>query len=476
MRTALVLLLCLLALAPAWAQGGLGAPKTSPSSKPATAPKAAPKPQSPPATEPAEAAPVRALLDVHTTSHLRSTVLPGNQGWQPLYTLEVNAKAGDVFRIFGQTQLTVDTVPEVGQQLRLLLDGQPIGNGSIEINTQPGSHHLPMQAFALVMAEHDGPLTITLEGSAFHSDGDFPVTVDHQENLAYGSLLAEQYRSYPGLAEAWAAGAKLLTDIYQPQALSKEVWGQAPYVQEPLASLTFPANQGDILRPTAQAVAAGAFGLEQFTGVLTSGGQAISPYGGQNVDEQNPFAAMLLEGFQRVPADGEQFLEQRVYGAFGRGLTIEPASPSFEIAHFGMYGSELARFGQEHVQLDTFPSTGLPVEVYSQEIELLQGDLLRLTGSLQFGRPDTVDPVNVDCRLDLVVEGPGGSQTSFAQKTQTPTRNVLPLIDTMTFRAPESGLYRISMRATGSSPQGVVPLRLDTSQSQLQYLLYSLPI
>lgn len=419
---------------------------------------------------------VRALLDVHTTSQLRSTVLPGNQGWQPLYVLELEARAGDVIRVFGQTQLTVDSVPQIGQQLRLTLDGEPMGSNAIEINTQPGSHHLPMQAYGLVMADRDGPLTLTLEGSAFHSDGDFPVTVDQQENLAYGTLLAEQYRSYPDLPTAWAAGAKLLTDVYQPEPLSKQVWGQQPYVQEPLASLKFPANQGDILRPTAQAVAASSFGLEQFTGVLTVGGQAISPYGGQNVDEQNPFAAMLLEGFQRVPADGEQFLEQRVYGAFGRGLSIEPTSPSLEIAHFGTYGSELARFGQEHVQVDSFPSTGIPVEVYSQEIEMRKGDLLRLTGNLQFGRPDSAEPVQVDCRLDLVVDGPGGRQASFAQKTQTPTRNVLPLIDTMTFRAPESGLYRISMQATGSSPQGVVPLRLDTNISQLQYLLFSLPI
>lgn len=417
--------------------------------------------------------PVRALRQVAVAAQPRSTVLATNAGWQPIYTQQIEAKAGDVLRLIGQTQLTIDSAPEVGQQLRLTVDGEPVGTQAIEINSASGGHHLPMLVFGLALATADGPVTVSLEGSSFHSDGDFPVTVDQQENLSYGNLLVEQYRSYPDLASAWAEGALLLTELYQPPPLEQAVWGQQPYVQEPLASSLFSADEGDLLRVSAQAVALGGNGLEQFTGVLTADGRAISPYGGQNVDLDSPQAPMLIEGLERVATAGRQFLEHRIYGAFGRGLTILPESARFEIARFGSYGRVLKRFGQEQVQRTEF-AAGEPVEVYAMEIELEPGDLLRLTGGLQFGQPLSSEAGVVDCRLQIRVEGPSGSQTSLTQKSLTPVKSVLPLTGFMTARAEVAGLHRVSLWASAGS---AIPaqLRLDASQSQLQYLHYGMP-
>lgn len=419
---------------------------------------------------------LRALWKVHTTSQARSTILITNSGWQPIYTLEVEAREGDLLRLIGQTQLTVDLAPEVGQQLRLTVNGEQVGTQPIEINTQPGSHHLPMSVYGLVLAHEDGPMTITLEGSSFHSDAVFPVTIDQQENLAYGSLLAEQYRSYPDLGAAWSDGALLLQDIYKPQPLRQEIWCLQPYVQETLSSLVVTASQGDVLRLTGQAVASGTLGLEQFTGVLAADGRAVSPYGGQNVDPLNPLAPMILEGLERVAEDGQFLFEHRIYGAFQHGLTLVEGSPRLEVAHFGAYGRQLARFGQEHLQVDTLTADGEWVELCHQEIDLEQGDILTLMGNLQFAPPDFSGQATIDCQLLLQIDGPEGAvATAMTQKSLTPVKSVLPLLSALSAQADEAGRYRISVKSSGRSLQGPIPLRLDSQASQLQYLLFSRP-
>jgi hypothetical protein len=422
---------------------------------------------------PAQDGGVRALRRVWSTSELRSTVLPSNAGWQPIYSQQVDVTAGDLLRLVGQIQMTVDSTPRIGQQLRLTVNGEAVGSQAIEINTQPGSHHLPMFVSALYLAEQDGQVQVDLEGSSFHSDGDFPVTVDHADNLFYGSLMVDQYRSYPDLATAWADRAVLLNDVYQPAPLVKAVWGLAPYVQEPLASVLIPANQGDILRPSGEAVGMGTLGLEQFTGVLTVDGRAVSPYGGQDVLAENPTAPMLVEGVDQVAQDGQQFLEYRLYGAFGHGLTLLPQSPRFEVAHYASYGRQLMRFGQEQIGRDNFLADGQPVELFSQEIDLARGDLLRLTGNLQFGQLD--QPADVRCRMEIVVEGPGGPYSCVTQKSLTPTKTVLSLGAFLTVRAPQDGRYRMLLRGSGQSESGSPLLRLDAGHSQLQYLQFGLP-
>lgn len=426
----------------------------------------------PAVTQPLE--PVRALRQVFQSEKAQIPQLIANTGWQPLYTQTVEVRAGDLLRLVGGAQLTLDSAPQIGQQMRLTVNGQAVGSQLAEINTQPGAHHLPMSVIGLYQAPEDGTVSVALEGSAFHSDGNFPLTVDHQGELATGALLIEAYRSYPGLQAAWNDGALLLNDVHHPMTSNETIWGLAPYVQQALAALTLPVNAGDILRPSAQAVAFPSFGLEQFTGVLTAQEKAISPYGGQNaISPENPMAPMWIEGCGTVDQDGHVLLEHRIYGAFGHGLTLVPETARFEVAHFASYGRTLKDFSQSAITADDFLADGGSVELWSQEVALAESDLLRVTASLQVGPPSR--PVPVDCRLILEIEGPGGTEQSMSGKSLSGVKSMVPLSSFVTARATQAGDYRVSVKLNGISPAGAIPINLDAARGQIQLLHFALP-
>ena len=121
---------------------------------------------------------VRALRRVTSTSQARATVLATNGGWQPIYSQTIEAGQGDLLRLIGQTQLTLDSAPRVGQQLRLTVNGQPVGGQSIEINTTPALRVPVMTGVApeavgcLVLGDEPGriPVTLILCDQALHDD------------------------------------------------------------------------------------------------------------------------------------------------------------------------------------------------------------------------------------------------------------------------------------------------------------------
>ncbi len=424
--------------------------------------------------QPAETEPVRALKQVVQTSQVQNSQLVANSGWHPIYVQTVEVKAGDLLRLVGGTQLTVDGVTELGQQLRLTVDGQVVGSLVAEVNTQPGSHHLPMTVTGLYKALESGTVTVILEGSAFHSNGNYPLTVDQQGETKTGSLLVESYRSYPDLKTAWEDQALLLNDVHHPSASNETIWGLVPYIQKALSSLTLPVNSGDILRLSAQAVAFPSFGLEQFTGVLTAEDKPVSPYGGQNaIYPENPMAPMLLEGYTKSEADGNLLVEHRLYGAFGHGLTLVPETSRFEVAHFATYGRSLRDVSQDQISTSEFVADGGTVEIWSREITLDEGDLLRAIASFQLVNPST--PAQVDCRLILEIEGPDGTEQSMSGKSLYGVKSMVPILSFATVRASRAGTYRISAKLNGISPASPVTVKLDAPRSQVQLLHFGLP-
>lgn len=419
---------------------------------------------------------VRALRHVLQGEKTSLTQLEANTGWQPLYVRTVEVKQGDLLRLVGVAQLTLDAVPMIGQQMRLTVNGHVVGGQFAEINTQPGTHHLPMTLTALYPAPLDGKVVVALEGSAFHSDGNFPLVIDHQGELATGSLFVEVYRSYPDLESAWNDQALLLNDVHRPAIQAGLIWGQAPYLQQAVSSLKLPVNSGDVLRPSAQAVASPSFGLEQFTGVLSSQEQPISAYGGQNViSPENPMAPMWLEGYSKVKEDGHLLLEHRLYGAFGNGLTLVPETARFEIAHYASYGRALQEFYQSPLAAEQFVANGSSFEVWHREVSLKPDDLLRVTASLQLG--PQAQPVPVDMRLIVEVFDPTGVllEQSMSGKSLSPVKTMVPLASFLTARADVEGPYRVSVKLNGISPAGPLPVLLSGSQSQVQLLHFALP-
>ncbi len=425
-------------------------------------------------SQPAETEPVRALKQVVQTSQVQVSQLVANSGWHPIYVQTLDVEAGDLLRLVGGTQLTVDGVTELGQQMRLTIDGQVIGSQVAEVNTQPGSHHLPMTVTGFYKVKDSGTVTAVLEGSAFHSDGNYPLTVDQQGEIKTGVLLIETFRSYPDLQTAWDNQALLLNDVHRPAISSETIWGLAPYVQKALSSLSLPVNSGDILRLSAQAVAMPSFGLEQFTGVLTAQDKPVSPYGGQNaIYPENPMAPMLLEGYTQTEADGKVLLEHRLYGAFGHGLTLIPETPRFEIAHFATYGRSLSEVSQGSIEVDEFLADGGAVEVWSREVKLAEGDLLRALASFQLGPPSTA--AQVDCRLILEVEGPDGVEQSMSAKSLSGVKSMAPIMSFATVRAETPGTYRIKAKLNGISAVGPVTVKLDAPRSQVQLMSFTMP-
>ncbi len=414
----------------------------------------------------------RALYRVWESSDLLTTILPSNSGWHPLYTQMVEVQAGDLLMVGAQSQLTIDETDLVGQQFRVTVNGQKVGYSSIEINDREGSHHLPMEARGLYLARASGRLKVTAEASTFHSDGNFPVAVDYQENLRYGNLIVEQFRTYETHSEIQRDEALLLSQVLRDHGSAPEVVAVAPYIQQALAELRLTGQPGDVLRTVASTVGVARFGLEMLAGVTSWNDRPISPYGGLNVAASNLFAPLSFDGYKTFNETEEGLLEFRIYGAFGNGLVLYPETTFLEALHYARDGQWLLGFGQHSVEQDSFGGNIGPVRVLTRQLYLDQGDTLLVRSHLQFGKPDWTSPTTVSCRALLRIEGGGSSEVRLSQKNVTPERTVAPLPASLTFTAPRADWYTLSLEAEGSTDSGPVSMRLDQSSSQLLFLQF----
>ncbi len=415
--------------------------------------------------------PVIGLHQIHQTSSLRSSQLIANSGWQPIYSLELAVQKGDLLAIDSQIQLTVDSTEQVGQQFRLLVDGQPVGTRTVAINVKPSSHHLPVKAFALYKVERAGVVQVAAEASAFHSEGNFVVTVDQADNLSYGNLLVEHFRAYPSEDERLAQQGLLLQDHLVGHIPGQQTYGLRPYIQEAISQVLVETHPRELLRLTGQALGQAIGGLEMVAGVLAADERAVSPYGGENVGGDNLFAPLNLEGLYR-PEPGKHSLEFRVYGGFGRGFRIYPGTGQLQVLRFGPQsgGKKLWRWGQAQERTtNVFPSNTGTIGLIERQLFLGGGDTLWLKGNVQFAKPELPEPVTVECQMRLAVEG--GPEKRF-QKNLTPTQVALPLSGGLIWTAPKTGSYRVSLQVSGHNDRGAVRLRLDADQSQLQFRIF----
>lgn len=415
---------------------------------------------------------IRGLYKCHESRAIQSTVVTANTGWHTLYSQKFPARAGDVLQITAQAQLTLDSQSLIGQQMRITVNGRPVGTQPIEFNDQPGSHHLPMTTTALLVVGRDEVVEIKAQASAFHTEGNFPLVVDYAQNMDYGALTTQQFRDFPSLASANQAGCLFLSEFRVASAPTQDRVGVTPYQQEAIGELRLTRLEpGELLWLCGQTVGAARWGLEMLAGVVTYQEKAVSPYGGQNVAEQNLFAPLQLQGVKRIEEPSELGkLEWRVYGGFTRGLALYPGATRFEALRFSPQGMLLHSFGQRGISASRLPSNAGFQELVGRDLELEAGDVVRLYGLAQFGPPEHSQPVTMECRARVQVTGPTNGLATFSQKNITPTKGSVPVSSFLTFQAEESGIYRISLSASGFTDIGAVPMVLDAEHSQFQYL------
>lgn len=431
----------------------------------------------PAATEPG-VLPARALLAITTSQQLLSSQVPANSGWHDIYQQNVQVQPGDVLFLNGQVQMTVDSTAKIGQQFRLTVDGREVGTRSIQINEQQGSHHLPTRALGLYHAKKEATLVIKAQASAFHSDGDFLLKVDHADNLSYGSLIVEHYREFPSAAEAGQAGARLLGEARVAPPTQRQTVAQIPYQQDTISRLELEVQPDDLLRVSGEVLGKANAGLEMMAGVLTAEGKAISPYGGENVLPSNLFAPLRLDGSFRPTQAGTVPLELRVYGGFSQGLSVYQGSDRLQVLHFSSrpefrhsLRSAVKACGQPWV----LPSNAGFVPLLSRELFLRRGDILRLESNVQFGKPEFDGELVVECQLRLAVEGPSQTLEGKTQRNLTGVKVAQPLALGRTWMIPDSGQYTVSLEASGFTETGAVRLPIDPAQSQLYLLHYAAP-
>lgn len=412
---------------------------------------------------------VRALLAVHHERLPRSTRLVANTGWQTLYLRSLEVQPGDVVYVVGQTQLTLDSGRRVGQQLRLTVNGQVIGAGAMEFNEQPGSHHLPMLASAVLNAEAEGTLLVGAEASAFHVESNLEVKVDQSDNHDYGGLIIEHYRCFPTQEEACKAGALLLAEHHRSSPTTLDRVAVQPYLQEAIGTLELELEEGDLLRVYGQTVGVARWGLEMFAGVLAYDGRAVSPYGGLNVAVENLFAPLRLEGLVRTAQTAAK-LEFRVYGGFGRGLALYPQATLFECLRFSARGRALLEAAACELRHAQIASNQGYQELAWREIELKEGDVIRLAGTVQFASAGNTQ--RVECRAQLAVSGPDGQTLTFSQKNLDPHKPALALGGSLAHSVTKTGRYRVSLGASGFCDSGGVVMNLEPQLSQLQFFHY----
>lgn len=415
---------------------------------------------------------VRGLVKWHETRAVQCTVVTANNGWHTLYSQKFEARAGDVLQITAQAQLTLDSQSLIGQQMRLTVNGRQVGTQPIEFNDQPGSHHLPMTTTALVVVGRDETVEVKAQASAFHTEGNFPVVVDYAENMDYGALTTQQFRDFPDLTSARESGALFLSEFWVSAPPTQDRVGVTPYQQEAIGEIRLTQLEpGELLWLSGQTVGVARWGLEMLAGVITYQEKAASPYGGQNVAEQNLFAPLQLQGVRQIREALELArLEWRVYGGFTHGLALYPGATRFEALRFSPMGQLLHSYGQRGISSSRLPSNAGFQELVSRDLELEAGDVVRLYGLAQFGRPEHPQPVTLECRARVQVTGPVNGVATFSQKNITPTKGAVPVSSFLTFRADEPGTYRISLAASGYTDIGAVPMVLDAQHSQLQYL------
>lgn len=405
-------------------------------------------------------APVTALLEIVEDTELLAPSFLANSGFHDLYVRMLEVLPGDVLRIRGQGEMTINNfTPAVAGQIQLVAAGAVVGTTSRQNAIESQNHHMPLWADAIVVADAAGSLPVSVQWAASRIDNSPKVDIED----GYGHLVVEHYRTFPSLAEAEAAGALLLADTFTTNAELVSSYGPAPQTPAEVYRVSVDVAAGDRIHLLAQVTTTYTSANEMQGQRISADGQRISPWSTSNHVAPMPNLPLWSDAVDAPAADATRLYTAAVHGVAGVGGGVLEGHGylhglRFSAAPAGAL-SLLAGVTDALPQEVTVTANDPAVELLSRPLTLAEGDRVRLTGYVQLSQPGNFTE-GISCRSALELHDDATKKivaSSAATKYVTVSLGSLPLRDEVVAPAAAAGPYnaRLFLRCErqGASPK-----------------------
>lgn len=405
-------------------------------------------------------APVTALLDLLESTELLAASFTANSGFHDLYVQTVDVLPGDILRIRGQGEMTINNfTPAVAGQIQLVAAGAVVGTTSRQNAIESQNHHMPLWADALVVADAAGSLPVALQWAASRIDNSPKVDLED----GYGHLVIEHYRTFPSLAEAEAAGARLLAYTFTTSAELVGSYGPAAQAPADVYRVSVDVAAGDLIHLLAQVTTTYTSANEMQGQRISADGQRISPWSTSNHVAPMPNLPLWSDAVDAPAADATRVYAAAVHGVAGVGGGVLAGHGylhglRFSAAPAGAL-SYLAGAADALPQEVTVTANDPAVELLSHPLTLAAGDQVRLTGYVQLAQPGNFTE-GISCRSTLELREDAAMQVVAAEaatKYVTVSLGSLPLRGEIVAPAAAAGAHtaRLLIRCAreGASPK-----------------------
>jgi hypothetical protein len=402
-----------------------------------------------------------ALLNIAEEKKALLKALTVEQRYAPIYRLSLNVARGDILRIRGQVEITNDTKVVAKGFLRLVVDGQQLGEAVIQNCVPLGAHHMPMYADARYVAVDDRQVVIEAQYGilpAFRRNKDNPwVKIED----GYGQLVVEHYRAFPSWRSAARAGGLALVKWAVDRERKAETFGAVRFQPSTVHGVQLMAQTGDLIRlqgqstslwrPDKQAVINN---MEMHGLGIRVNNELLSPWATENTPWDVHNVPLWIDAVHRPAAAGRYDYTLNMHG-LGTGDHVLPnAGHLMALLFRPLRETSLRTLSLREARTvagnpahDAMTANAGGKTLLEYPLQLQRGDVVRFTGNLQLEYPAGFD-LGISCVARTELVGPTGEvvdTSAVATKYITYPLQHVPLRTEQLFQAREDGRYTLRL-------------------------------
>lgn len=337
---------------------------------------------------------------------------------------------GDTLRIRAQGEMTSDYQDPVSGSIRIVAAGNQVGTWMAQNAIADQSHHMPLWADAIVVADAAGALEIGAQWAASRGDASPEVTMES----GYGHLVVEHYRAFPSVEAAAQAGALLLADTFSTSVALAGFYDGSASAAAPaeVYSASVAVKAGDRLHLLAQVSTSYTSSIEMQGQQIRGDGVQISPWSTSNHSASMPDLPLWTDAIDAPLAAGNRVYSAAVHGVAGVGGAILGGYGSLQGLRFSTAQAGALSYLGGTVDVMSAPTqviANAPAQdLLARSVSVSAGDRLRVTGIAQLTHPPGF-PGGISCTTRVVLQDGAGSEVAseIASKYVTPLLEALPL-------------------------------------------------